>query len=116
MTQRFILRVAILLATLLLLPLTGICASATAGITQPSHPCCPNTPPVNDASAPRCCLVSGIPNEPATPVEFNSTDFVLSAPDQAPATIVAPHSVAGIAVEPTVSRPELFVRFHQFLI
>ncbi len=108
MTQRFILRVAILLATLLLLPLTGICASATAGITQPAHPCCPNTPPVNDASAPRCCLVSGIPNEPATPVEFNSTDFVPSAPDQAPATIVAPHSLPGPLIRERTKSVEFF--------
>jgi hypothetical protein len=115
MTQRFNFRVAVLLATLLLQPVSGICASATAGTTEPAHPCCPNTPPVSHASAPRCCLVSGVPSEPAAQVELNSTDFVPSAPDQAPA-IIAAHPVAGIAPEPAVSRPELFIRFHQFLI
>lgn len=115
MTQRFSFRVAVVLATLLLLPVSGICASATAGITVPAHPCCPNTPPVSHASAPRCCLVSGVPSEPAAQVELNSTDFVPSAPDQAP-EIIAAQSVAGIAPEPAVSSSDLFIRFHQFRI
>lgn len=115
MTQRFNFGVAILLATLLLLPFSGICASAPAGTTEPAHPCCPNTLPESHASAPRCCLVSGVPSEPAAQVELNSTDFVPFAPDQAPA-IIAAHPVAGIAPEPADSKPELFIRFHQFLI
>ena len=116
MTNSSNLRIAILLTTLLLLPLSGVCASAISGGAQPTHPCCPNTPPINDASAPRCCLVSGIPNEPAALIEFNSTDFLPSAQNHAPVSIEATHSIAVVEVLQTASGPELFVRFHQFLI
>jgi len=116
MTDRSNPGVAILLAILLFAPLSATCASVISGSSQPAHSCCPSTPPINNASAPRCCVISGIPNEPPALFAFNSIDSIPPAPHQAPAGIAPPNSVAAARFQPSVSRTELFIRFHQFLI
>ena len=105
--------VAVLLAALLLLNGSGLCAAMAVDTKEPAHPCCPS--PASQ-SAIDCCMISGIPVTPMV-------SFVPGAPDG----VILPTSAglwAGVgqwrqeaAAAAAVSPPgPLFLRIHQFLI
>jgi hypothetical protein len=105
----------ILLAALLLLNVSGLCAAMAVTTESPDHPCCPNAPPESKSPA-DCCMTS------AVPVKAQS-GFVPNAPDWAHSALITrvemhfryshPEVVVAKSVSP---REPLFVRFHQFLI
>ena len=105
----------ILLAALLLLNVSGLCA-AMSGTTQPlAHSCCPKAPQTSQSLA-DCCITSAVPVK----AQSDSIPNTLGWPHSAITTCVDVHlrySHPEVTGADFVCPPEpLFIRFHQFLI
>lgn len=106
---------SILLATLLLLNVTGLCAAMVVNTNQPVHPCCPKNPPPSKSST-DCCMLSAIPVEP-TAVSIRETTGSADWPVDVnwPTRREYSHPKAPAVTSDSGTEPR-FIRFHQFLI
>jgi hypothetical protein len=106
---------AILLATLLLLSASGLCAAVMTLPSTAAHPCCP--PPPTSASSPNCCGMTGAPAVPFAVTVPGPTEEADLAPSEFPFDLSAySHSEAVVATQTSFPHPHLFICFHQFLI
>ncbi len=104
-----------LLAGLLLLSASGVCAASMARPVEPSHPCCPQAP--RTAPPVSCCQLSGIPAlAPSLPIVVETGDAVaVTAAVRVPAVSHTP-AEAMVAIGDRFHVPLLFLRLHQLLI
>lgn len=113
MPARFNPGFAVLLATVLLLNLSGLCVGMVTDTSQQAHPCCPQDVPVSKSPI-DCCMVSGIPVTPPALLAYTPDWVSFPVLAEPPAPVGQSH--LGLPVAP-VSPPEPpFVRFHQLLI
>lgn len=115
MQARFKLGLRVLVAALLLLNMSGLCAGTAVTAEPPAHPCCPKAPPAGKSPA-DCCITSAIPVKAQSGSISNAPDW----PHSTLLTGVEAHlrdSRSEVIVPTPISPPEpLFIRFHQFLI
>jgi hypothetical protein len=107
---------AVVLATLLVLNASGLCAALVTRPTQRTHACCPtHGGPVRSPSVPHCCLVASTPvlavvisgpNDGDSPVFSNALTGAIQVP-QADAGNLPPARLPSIT---------LYLHFHQLLI
>ena len=109
---------AILLATLLALNASALCAAPVTQVTQPAHPCCPtHNSSHSDTTSQRCCLATGAPMIPVAigaggpgVVVWTASSFA-SLP-----TIQLPMAESVDVVRPLPASPQPLLQFHQLLI
>jgi hypothetical protein len=115
MKARFYPEFAVLLATLLLLNLSGLCVGIVTETNQQAHPCCPKNQPVSTSPV-DCCIVSGIPVTPQALLLAYTPDCVsLPVLADPPAPVGQSHTEIPVA-SPVSALEPLFLRFHQLLI
>ena len=115
MPARFNPGFAVLLATVLLLNVSGLCVGIVTETNQQAHPCCPKSQPLSKSPV-DCCMVSGIPATPQALLLAYTPDWVsLPVLADPPAPIGQSHAEIPVAAPVSALEP-LFLRFHQLLI
>lgn len=115
MRPRLNIGVVLLLAALILLGASGVCAAVMARSSEPSHPCCPQPP--STAPSLGCCEFASIPAvTPSLPRPAESDDAApVSSSDIVPVVWLAPAEAIATAGD-RCHPPLLFIRLHQLLI
>ena len=108
---------AILLATLVALNASALCAAPVTQVTQPAHPCCPaHKPSHSDTTSQRCCLATGAPMIPAA-IGAGGSGVVWTASSVAILPAIQLSTAESVdVVRPLLASPQLFLQFHQLLI
>jgi hypothetical protein len=107
---------AVLLATVLILNASALCAVPFTQVSQPAHPCCPvHQSSHRDTTQAHCCLSAGAPVIPPA-VSGPGNVLWTSSWVAGPAAIQLPAAEAVAVVRPLLASSPLFLQFHQLLI